>query len=48
VNPDAVIAGAAIVQVDERLLEADTGEVDWAQLDAKTKTIVGAIFGGLG
>lgn len=47
VNPDAVIAGTAIVQVDERLLEADTGEVDWAQLDAKTKTIVGAIFAAL-
>jgi hypothetical protein len=46
-NPDAVIAGAAVVQVDTSLLEADTGEVDWGQLDAKTQAIVGAIFEGL-
>jgi hypothetical protein len=46
-NPDAVIAGEALVQVDTSLLEADTQEVDWPQLDAKTKTIVGAIFAGL-
>lgn len=46
-NPDAVIAGAAVVQVDERLLEADTGEVDWSQLDEKTKAIVGAVFAEL-
>jgi hypothetical protein len=48
VNPDAVIAGEAMVQVDTSLLEADTGEVDWGQLDGKTQAIVGAIFEGLG
>jgi hypothetical protein len=47
VNPDAVIAGEAPVQVDTNLLEADTAEVDWGQLDAKTQAIVGAIFAGL-
>ncbi len=46
-NPDAVIAGEAVAQVDEQLIEADTQEVDWPQLDQKTKTIVGKVFAGL-
>jgi hypothetical protein len=46
-NPDAVIMGEAPVSVDTSLLEADTAEVDWGQLDTKTKAIVGAIFGTL-
>jgi hypothetical protein len=35
------------VQVDTTLLEADTGEVDWNQLESKTKQLVTAVFAEL-
>jgi hypothetical protein len=46
-NPDAVIAGTEVVQVDEGLIEADTQEVDWPQIDKKSHAIVDAIFAEL-
>ncbi|MBE9029206.1 hypothetical protein IQ266_05445 [filamentous cyanobacterium LEGE 11480] len=43
-NPDAVIAGEAPVQVDTSLIEDDTQAVNWTTLDTKTKLIIDAIF----
>lgn len=40
----AAIADGTAVQVDESLLEAETQEVDWTQLDSKTQRLVAEVF----
>jgi hypothetical protein len=44
-NADRIAEGDAVV-VDRSLLEADTQDVDWTQLEEKTKAVIGEIFGG--
>lgn len=46
-NGDAVVNGGAVAAVDTGLIEDDTQEVDWTNLDAKTKAIVGEVFAAL-
>jgi hypothetical protein len=46
VNADRVALGEN-VEVDLTLLEDDSVEVDWTQLEAKTKAVIEPIFAGL-
>jgi hypothetical protein len=46
-NPVINALGDHVVEIDTSLIEEDTGEVDWIQLDEKAKRLITQIFASL-
>jgi hypothetical protein len=46
-NPPFQVSEDMLVEIDTTLIEAETGEVDWMKIDAKTSQLVQQIFANL-